>query len=104
VIAGDLVWVDLNPVRGNEQGGQRPCLVVGDTIRRTPMVVPLTHTNRDLPFQYVLETMPGDKTPSVVMCEQIRTIASERVVGHAGRVDPHELAAVRRIIATLLGL
>jgi mRNA interferase MazF len=102
VSAGDLVWVDLSPTRGNEQSGRRPCLVVSDAFARMPLVVPLTHTSRGWPTHVQLEETPGDGTPSVAMCEQLRAVSSERIVGFAGRVSRSELAQVRRVLAHLL--
>lgn len=101
-LAGEIVWVDLNPTVGREQSGRRPVLVVGDTIGQLLHVVPLTHTDRDWPIHYRLEALPGDTSPSIVMCEQIRAVSSERVLDRAGRVRREELRAVRRIIGLLL--
>ena len=37
---GDIYFVDLNPVRGREQAGERPILVLSiDAINRLPLVV-----------------------------------------------------------------
>ena len=37
---GEIYFVDLNPVRGREQAGQRPVLVLSvDEINRLPLVV-----------------------------------------------------------------
>ena len=30
ILRGDIVWADLNPVRGHEQAGHRPIVVVSD--------------------------------------------------------------------------
>ena len=100
--AGDLVWVDLSPTKGNEQAGRRPCLVVSDTFARLPIVVPLTHTSRGWPTHVELEETPGSGMPSVAMCEQLRSVSSERIVGFAGRVSRSELALVRRVLGHLL--
>jgi mRNA interferase MazF len=37
---GDIYFLDLNPVRGREQAGQRPVLVLSiDPINRLPLVI-----------------------------------------------------------------
>ena len=28
ILRGDIIWADLNPVRGNEQAGRRPAIVL----------------------------------------------------------------------------
>jgi len=32
ILRGDIVWADLNPVRGREQAGQRPVLVISQDV------------------------------------------------------------------------
>lgn len=54
------VWtVDLNPVRGHEQAGHRPCVVVSaDQFNRGSadlvVIVPLTSRYRPLPLRILL--------------------------------------------------
>lgn len=43
---GDIVLVDLEPVKGSEQGKKRPCLVIqndlGNSLSPTTIIAPLT--------------------------------------------------------------
>src|SRR5437016_3682588 len=40
ILRGEVYFVDLNPVRGREQGGRRPVVVVSnDGLNRRPLVV-----------------------------------------------------------------
>ena len=32
ILRGDIVWADLNPVRGHEQAGQRPVVVISEDV------------------------------------------------------------------------
>ncbi len=32
ILRGDLVWADLDPTRGHEQGGQRPVIVLSEDV------------------------------------------------------------------------
>jgi mRNA interferase MazF len=32
ILRGDIVWADLNPVRGREQAGQQPVLVISQDV------------------------------------------------------------------------
>ena len=76
---GDIWHVDLNPVSGREQRGQRYVLVVSR--RRfnqlgTPLCVPITQGGdfaRRAGFAAQL-TGAGTKTAGVVLCHQLRTL------------------------------
>lgn len=94
---GDVVWVDLEPVRGTEANKRRPAIVVSnDGANRTAQslgrgvitVVPVTTSVRRVyPFQVSLpaETC-GLARASKAQAEQIRSIAVERVTEVAGHV------------------
>jgi mRNA interferase MazF len=32
ILRGDIVWADLDPTRGHEQGGQRPVVVLSEDV------------------------------------------------------------------------
>lgn len=32
ILRGDVVWADLNPTRGHEQGGLRPVVVISEDV------------------------------------------------------------------------
>lgn len=109
---GDLWWVELNPVRGREQAGRRPALVVSaDSFNRGPRglvwVLPLTRTRRLYPFH--VEVLPGESNLgdlSYIMCEQLRSISVDRLLDATplGRVSAATLATVERMLRTLLDL
>ncbi|MBR7552456.1 type II toxin-antitoxin system PemK/MazF family toxin, partial [Mycobacterium tuberculosis] len=71
---GDVVLVDLDPVRGNEVAKTRPAVVVSnDGANRRAVqlgrgvvtVVPVTsNTDRIFPFQVLLEDVPGLRVAS----------------------------------------
>ena len=107
---GEVWLADLSPTRGHEQAGRRPVLLMSEDIfNRGPaglvIVIPLTSTRRGVP-SHVPITPPegGLKTPSVILCEAIRSIAMERLVQRWGRVSPSTMAAVEDRIRILLGL
>lgn len=98
---GDLVWVDLDPVRGSESNARRPAVVVSnDGANRTAStlgrgvvtVVPVTaNTTRVYAFQVLLPAGTcGLARDSKAQAEQVRSISVERVVDVVGRL-PIEL-------------
>jgi mRNA interferase MazF len=94
---GDIVAVDLEPVRGSEADKRRPAVVVSnDTANATAMrlgrgvvtVVPLTsNVKRVHDFQVLLPAAEtGLRRDSKAQAEQVRSIAMERVGAKIGVV------------------
>ena len=76
----------LDPVVGSEQGGRRPVLIVqndrGNRYSPTVIAVPLTGSERKpaLPTHvYLPAGTAGLRKPSVVLCEQVRTLEKSRL-------------------------
>lgn len=73
---GDIVYLDFDPQAGHEQRGRRPALVVSNNlfnkVNSLTMVCPITHTDRNSPFQIRLDSRT--KTDGVVMCDQARML------------------------------
>jgi len=73
---GDIVYLDFDPQSGHEQRGRRPALVVSNNlfnrVSNLTMVCPITHTDRNSPFQLRLDHRT--KTDGVVMCDQARML------------------------------
>ena len=89
---GEIYWVDFEPVRGSEQGGLRPALVVqndiGNRASPTTVVVAITRTVPPQPYPFIVVVEPGESglmTRSAVNCSQIVTIQQS---GAAGRLRP----------------
>lgn len=107
---GQIWWADLNPTRGHEQQGQRPCLVVsvnGFNHGRSELllVVPLTRTDRRIPsHDKITSPESGLDGPGFALCEQVRCISRNRLTKSAGHVSPEEMAAVEQCIRLILGL
>ena len=104
-------WLaDLNPTRGHEQAGRRPVLIVSDDVfNHGPaglvIVLPLTSTHRGVPSHVpIMPPEGGLKTPSVILCEAIRSIAKDRLAQQWGTVSPTTMAVVEDRLRILLGL
>jgi mRNA interferase MazF len=105
------VWlVDLNPVRGHEQAGRRPALVVShDLFNRGPaqlvLAVPITSTRRSVAYHVPIDPPEaGMRQPSAILCEAIRSIARDRFHQRWGSVNPATIAAVEDRLRHLLNL
>jgi len=93
---GSFQWwifeADLNPVRGSEQRGRRPVLVISREVinQRIPVltILPITSLKKArkvYPTEVLLKRdIAGLKRDSLVMAHQIRTISKERLVKRVG--------------------
>lgn len=76
---GDIVILDLTPVKGHEQSGKRPTIVISTNTFNinTKMVIlcPITTNMKDFPTHYKLEDTK--KIKGSVLCEYLRSIDYE---------------------------
>ena len=89
---GEIILTDFDPIRGHEQSGYRPALVVSNTVFNTAsnliLVCPVTNTNRKKAMDIPLK---GTKTTGYVLCEQIRAVdLFDRGYKQTGDILPEE--------------
>ena len=107
---GEIWLVDLNPTRGHEQAGKRPGLVVSvDLFNHGPaglvLLIPITTRAKGIPFHVEVHPPEGGvKEKSFIKCEDIRSIAKERLYQRLGAVFPVTLADVEDCLRILLNL
>lgn len=111
---GDIVLVDLDPVRGNETSKSRPAVIVSndganrkaDQLGRGVItIVPITsNTERVFPFQVLLEDVPGLRVVSKAQAEQVRSVSVERVGPALGRLPVSLIAELDRALRLHLSL
>jgi len=103
--AGDIVWVDLNPVRGSEQSGIRPERVVSTSevhaFTKRSIICPITSNLDEWPTKIPLPS--GVITKGAVLADQVRSVdRSERGFRLIERAPAELLDSVRHMIGTLL--
>ncbi|THE65358.1 type II toxin-antitoxin system PemK/MazF family toxin [Salinadaptatus halalkaliphilus] len=109
---GDICIVGLDPTRGSEQRGTRPCLVVqndvGNENAPTTIVVPLTTSFGDelYPFEVLLSAEEcALREDSVALCSQLRTVSIDhRVSNVIGSIPDERLDDVDTALEYSLGL
>ena len=93
---GDIWWVALDPALGSEIRKTRPCVVISvkalNERRRTVIVVPLSSSPKASPP--ILIPISCDGRPAVVVSDQIRAVAKERLRSRLGVVTTDEMAAL----------
>lgn len=103
---GQVWFVDFDPVRGREQGKDRPALVVSSsfhlelTAGHLVNVLPLTSVERRGWIHRVRVESGG----GWVVTEQIRTVSADRFKRYAPEIalSSDELDEVRRVLAHML--
>jgi mRNA interferase MazF len=99
ILRGDIWWANLDPVRGHEQAGTRPVLIISHDVfnERSGTVIALAMTSQPPSAGYPLTYALADGTlakPSWVKISQIRTLSIQRLSNRAGSVDPEDLADI----------
>ena len=106
ILRGEIYWADLNPVRGREQAGLRPVLILShDLFNRkseTAIAMAITSQPQKAGFPLTLE-LPAEMLPkpSWVKISQIRTISVDRL---GRRIAALDADALDRLIDGLLEL
>ncbi|NLO08230.1 MAG: type II toxin-antitoxin system PemK/MazF family toxin [candidate division WS1 bacterium] len=107
---GEVWYADLDPVRGHEQAGRRPVLVISATLfNEGPaglvVVLPLTTRDRGIPLQVAIEPPEGGVPQrSLIKCEDIRSIDRGRLTRQIGAVSTETMVAVEERLRALLGM
>jgi len=99
ILRGEIRWADLDPVRGREQSGRRPVLVLSHDVFNersgTVIAIAITSQPQRAGFPLTLE-LPAPKLPkrSWIKISQVRTLSVQRLGARLGRCSPELLAQV----------
>lgn len=108
ILRGDIRWADLNPVRGHEQTGMRPVLILSHDIFNersgTVIAMALTSQPQRAGFPLTLE-LKAEKLSkrSWVKISQIRTLSTERIGKKMGRARPEEIVQAIEGLNEIIG-
>ena len=107
---GEIYYANLDPVMGSEQGGVRPVLIIqndlGNRFSPTVIAVPLTSRQGKAPLRTHVPVSPpagGLQKPSVILCEQVRTLEKSRLRQFLGTLGGDKMALVERALALAVG-
>ncbi|HYO15326.1 MAG TPA: type II toxin-antitoxin system PemK/MazF family toxin [Thermoanaerobaculia bacterium] len=96
LLRGDIVWADLDPVRGHEHAGRRPVVILSQDVfnERSGTVIALAVTSQEprAGFPLSLE-LRGDFLPkrSWAKVSQVRTLSVDRLGTKLGRLSPEQV-------------
>ena len=96
ILRGEIRWADLNPVRGHEQAGLRPVLILSHDIFNersgTVIAVAITSQPQKDGFPLTLELKsPNLPKKSWLKISQIRTLSVDRIGKVIGKASLEEL-------------
>jgi mRNA interferase MazF len=96
ILRGEIRWADLNPVRGHEQGGKRPVVIISQDVfnERSGTVIALALTSQPQRAGFPLTlSLESSKLPkqSWVKIGQVRTLSVERIGELVETVSPEQM-------------
>ncbi len=108
ILRGDIRWAALDSVRGQEQAGPRPVLILSHDVFNersgTVIAVALTSQPPRAGFPLTLEShAPGLPKRSWIKISQIRTLATERIGRRLARASDEELGQVLEGLNEIIG-
>jgi mRNA interferase MazF len=99
ILRGEVRWADLNPVRGKEQAGLRPVLIISQDIfnQKSETVIAMAITSQEqhagFPLTFEIKSTRLPKR-SWVKISQIRTLSIERIGKKIGSISSEELEII----------
>jgi len=96
ILRGDVVWADLDPVQGHEQGGKRPVSVISKEAfnARSGTVIAMAITSQEqragFPLTLELTGVPLPKR-SWVKISRVRTLSVLRIGTKIGEASAEQL-------------
>ena len=108
ILRGEVRWAELSPVRGREQGGRRPVLILSHDVfnERSGTVIAMALTSQEQRAGYPLTIeldLPGLPKRSWLKISQVRTLAAERIGKRITRVPPEVLAQAVEGLTEIVG-
>ena len=97
MMQGEIWFIDLNPIKGSEQAGVRPVVIISGNLLNKYLnvliVCPLTSKIKNYKGNIILnpDTNNGLNNISEVLTFRIRSVSKERFVKRIGRITKGQL-------------
>lgn len=108
ILRGDILWANLSPTQGHEQGGNRPVVIISHDVfnERSGTVIAMAITSQPqrvgFPLTLKLDSSQLPKE-SWVKISQIRILSTKRLGEKIGRVSPEELTLLIEGLNEIVG-
>lgn len=96
----DIYWADLNPVKGKEQKGKRPVVIIsGNTMNKNLGVFIICPISSKIKNYAGCVNLEKNKTNNLsenseIITFQIRTISKERMIKKIGEITDEQLKEI----------
>lgn len=107
---GDIWLADLNPIKGKEQAGMRPVVIISGNMLNSNLslviICPLTSKVKHFFGGLVIEPTPenGLQYQSEVLTFHIRAVSKERLNKKLGSLNIQEMQVIKNNLDDLLSL
>ena len=107
---GEIWLLDWSPARGSEQAGLRPALIIQTDAANSnpgyPNTIVLAVSTKGKPVPFHVAIKPGRSNglteASFVKCEQVLTVAKERLVRKLGVIGKDEMQLIKQAVRLVL--
>lgn len=108
ILRGDVFGADLNPVKGHEQAGMRPVLILSPEVFNersgTVIAMALTSQAQRAGFPLTMEVRSAAlPKPTWAKISQVRTLSVERLGKRMGHVSDDEMSQVVEGLNEIIG-
>jgi len=106
----EIYIVDFNPARGSDQAGKRPALIVSNDVSNqyssVVLVAAITSSIPAKTYPWNVSLAAGQPLPlaGTIYCNQLVTVAKDRLEAHKGALAATQMADVDRALRISLGL
>ena len=105
---GELWFANLNPVKGSEQAGMRPVVIISGNLLNTylntviccPLTTKIKHYKGDVVIEPTKEN--GLSTTSEILTHHIRSISKDRLINRIGNITQHETQLIKKYLNEIL--
>lgn len=105
---GEIWEMYFDPIKGSEQGGRRPAVIISGNMLNTYLnvviVCPLTTKIKNFKGNLVLEPTAenGLSTTSEVLTFHVRSVAKERLKTKIGQIESDKVALIKEYLNDIL--
>ena len=108
---GDILLVNLEPIKGSEQGGIRPVLIIQNEIlnKHSPVTIIAAITSKRFDKEFPTNVFlskedSGLDKDSTILLNQVRTIDKSRIIRKISSLDNFIMSKVDLAVKISLGL